>query len=191
MLTKFILSLKNLVSNTIHQLVMLYESEMFQKILYHFSVHLNPQWARYGIICFFILFALFHILREKYTQIMGHGKKGDGKQAQAKKESQVNQQEIRQVQQQMNIFKNGQMIRHKYRGDTWIGLFQEEDLTICMEQEKFYNPEEFVKRHIDYVVKRDQMGRTPNQSNPWAVCQVLIAGNWINLNEYARLFFSN
>ena len=179
MLTKLILSLENLVSNTIHRLVMLYESEMFQKFLYHFSIHLNPKWARYVIICFFILFALFHILREKYNQIMC-----DGKQAQAKKESQV---EIRQVQQEMNIFKTGQMIRHKYRGDTWIGLFQEEDLTICMEQEKFFNPEGFVKRHIDYIVKRDQMGRTPNQSNPWAVCQVLIAGNWINLNEYARL----
>jgi hypothetical protein len=87
----------------------------------------------------------------------------------------------------MSIFKSGQMIRHKYRGDTWIGVFNEDNLTIRMDDEDFYSASGFAKRHIEYVVRRDQIGRKAFECNGWKTCQILVAGNWMTLDEYSKL----
>lgn len=190
-----------------------FESE---KILLTEATSQYKFYIKYGMILLFILFALIKIWKETAQDVVEDVKKKErwnrpsinleemdhqwkvenelisktGKEnvtnnehnePHAKKQRQT-------IVRDMGIFKNGQLIRHKYRGDTWIGVFNEQDLTIRLDNEQnFFSASGFAKRHIEYVVARDHIGRKTTESNGWTSCQVLIAGNWISLDEYSRL----
>jgi hypothetical protein len=167
---------------------------------YHF-------WIKYGMIFLFTLITFYKIWRENKTQQqvnwirpsinleeLDHewrNEKLSTKKEQTNIIDQAKEEAPKRTRQtivrDMGIFKNGQLIRHKYRGDTWIGLFHEENLTIRMDEEDFFSASGFAKRHIEFVVARDQIGRKTIQSNGWTACEVLIAGNWMTLDDYSRL----
>jgi hypothetical protein len=156
---------------------------------------------RYGLIFAFIFFTLFKIwcdnpqtpkpIEPVWVRPTNHLDMLDEHKKYLRPIKDVQPHENSTPKRNISILKTGQMIRHKYRGDTWIGVFNEDHLTIRMDEEDFYSLSGFAKRHIEFIVRRDQIGRKTIQCNGWTACQVLIAGNWLNIDEYSKLLNVN
>ena len=79
--------------------------------------------------------------------------------------------------------KNTFFIRHLYKEDAWMGIYNRKTRKIFMNDQQFSNPSEFAVKHIRHVVDSDELKRTTFKANGWKECQVLYKSNWIQMNK--------